>query len=246
MAYLQDDRHLRQIILPEIGTNGQSLLKKAKIAVVGAGGLGGPTLYYLCAAGIGTLHIVDEDVVSVTNLNRQILFTEADLGKPKAECARARLSALDSTLELIPHSIRLDEDNVLPLFSTVDLVVDCVDNAKTRYMVNQACVKLELPLIEAGIFGMDGYIFPIVPHQTACFACAHPRTQAMSKGPIPVLGAAAGMIGAIQAGIAVRMLLGLPVPIGIKHIYSLTDLSKTSIPTSRNPDCPVCGKGVID
>ncbi len=238
---IQDDRHLRQIILPEIGLEGQSLLNKARVCVIGAGGLGGPTLYYLTAAGVGTIHIVDEDVVSITNLNRQILFTEADLGKLKAERACERLRALDSSICLVPHSVRLNENNISSLFSGMDLIVDCVDNASTRYMVNKACVDLDIPLIEAGINSMDGYIFPIIPHKTACFECANPRTSSKPKGPIPVLGAAAGMIGAMQAGIAVRMLLKLPVPAGAKHLYSLADLSKVTIPVTRNPLCPVCG-----
>ena len=212
MQSIQDDRHLRQIILPEIGKQGQSLLHQSRVCVIGAGGLGGPALYYLTAAGVGTIHIVDEDVVSVTNLNRQILFTEADLGKSKAEQACKRLGALDSSVCLVPHAIRLNKSNIKSLFVGMDLIVDCVDNADTRHLVNKGCVDLGIPLIEAGINSMDGYIFPIIPHSTACFECANPEASAKPVGPIPVLGAAAGMIGSMQAGIAVRMLLKLPVP----------------------------------
>jgi adenylyltransferase/sulfurtransferase len=240
---IHDQRHLRQIILPEIGENGQSKLKNSRVLVLGTGGLGGPALFYLTAAGIGTLHLVDNDVVSLSNLNRQILFTEADIGKPKAAIACERLFAMDSTLCLVPHSVRLDEANVCALVENMDLVVDCVDNAVTREIVNKACVALNIPFVEAGIYGMDGYVFPVVPRQSACFACAsQPRTSRSVQGPIPVLGAAAGMIGAIEAGIAVRMLLNLPVPTGIRHVYSLVDLSKTEIPIPRNPSCPVCGE----
>ncbi len=246
MQSIQNDRHLRQIILPEIGLDGQSLLSNSRVLVTGSGGLGGPTLYYLTAAGVGTIHVVDDDVVSITNLNRQILFAEADLGHLKATRACERLSALDSSLNIVPHAVRLNEDNILSLFSGMDLIIDCVDNASTRFLVNKACVELNIPLIEAGISRMDGYLFPIYPHQTACFACANQESSAKPKGPIPVLGAAAGMIGSMQAGIAIRMLLKLPVPAGAKHIYSLTDLSKTTVRIDRNPNCPVCGTPIAE
>jgi molybdopterin/thiamine biosynthesis adenylyltransferase len=239
-----DERHLRQIIIPDIGENGQSQLKRARVLVLGTGGLGGPALMYLAAAGVGTLHIVDEDVVALSNLNRQILFTEADIGRAKADCAASRLRAIDSALHIVPHRVRVHDDNARALIDGMDLVVDCVDNAPTRQVINRACVGLGIPFVEAGIGAWDGYVLPVVPKRSACFACAttgdNPRPP---KGPLPVLGAAAGMIGAMQAGIAVRMLLGLSVPAGCRHVFSLVDLSCAAIPVPRDPRCPVCGTG---
>ena len=241
MHFIQHDRYLRQIILPEIGKKGQSQLRNSRVLVVGTGGLGSPALYYLAAAGVGTLHIVDDDLVSRSNLNRQILFTEADIGQPKAERACERLRALDVSLNLIPHVQRVDQNNITTLCDGMDIIVDCVDNAASRHVVNKAAVMMDIPLIEAGIYAFDGYLFPILPHQSACFACLRSHSIEKPETPIPVLGATAGILGAMQAGIAIRMLLALPVPTGIKHIYSLVDLSKTSVPVPRDPYCPVCG-----
>lgn len=241
MSPLQN-RHARQILIEEIGEDGQRRLQQARVLVAGAGGLGGPALYYLAAAGVGTIHIVDADIVSITNLNRQILFTEADLGHSKAHAACRRLAQLDHTLRLIPHTVHLTEDNIDALLKQIDLVVDCVDNSQTRHVVNAGCVRHRLPLVEAGINRFDGYVFPIVPGKTACYACMHPMESVRSIGPIPVLGATAGVIGSMQAATAVRMLCDLPVSCGAGHLFSLTDLSQHTVPVLRDPHCPVCGK----
>lgn len=238
----QDNRHLRQTILPDIGEKGQSELRNSSVLVIGAGGLGSPVLYYLAAAGVGTLHILDSDIVSNSNLNRQILFSESDIGYPKAERACMRLRELDSSLNLIPHVKRADHENIAYLCKGMDVVVDCVDNTQTRYIVNHSAVSLDIPLVEAGIYAFDGYVFPILPRQSACYACMDPNADKRPMTPNPVLGATAGVIGAMQAGIAIRILVDLPVPAGIKHIFSLVDLSKTVIHVTRNPNCPVCGK----
>ena len=237
---IQEDRHMRQTLIEEIGTAGQQRLKAARVLVIGAGGLGGPALYYLAAAGVGSIHIVDTDVVSITNLNRQILYTEADLGRSKAQAACQRLSQLDHTLQLIPHFLQVTQENIDELLSLVDLVVDCVDNAQTRHIVNAGCVRHRLPLIEGGINRFDGYVFPIIPGKTACYACAHPTVNTNADGPIPVLGATAGVIGSMQAATAVRMLCNLPVSAGIRHLFSLVDLSQHAVPVARDPYCPIC------
>lgn len=237
---LQENRHIRQILMEEIGEAGQQRLKQARVLVVGAGGLGGPALYYLAAAGIGIIHIVDTDIVSITNLNRQILYTEEDIGHSKAQVACQRLSQLDHALHLVPHVLQLTQANIDQLLEQVDLVVDCVDNAQTRHVVNAGCVRHRLPLVEGGVNRFDGYIFPIVPGETACYACAHPTVNAKPDSPIPILGATAGVIGCMQAATAVRMLCQLPVASGIRHMFSLVDLSQHAVPVARDPHCPVC------
>ena len=235
-----DERYLRQLLIDEIGPEGQKALLSSHVLVIGAGGLGSPVLLYLAAAGVGRITIVDHDVVSLSNLNRQVLYSEADLGVPKAMAAAKRLSALNSTIVIRPVVAAFSDDNAEELLAGIDLVVDCVDSSSARYTVNQACVARNIPLVEAGINGLDGYVYPIIPHKTACFACGNPQRKPASTGPIAALGATAGVIGSIQAGIALRMLCDLSVPAGERFVFSLSDLSCFQIPINRDPKCPVC------
>lgn len=240
------ERYSRHIILPEISGQGQQKIKEASVLVVGAGGLGSPVAYYLAAAGVGRLGIIDSDLVDLSNLQRQILHTTADLDRPKVESAREKLQAINPNIEIITYNQYLNKDNVLEIIESFDLVVDGVDNFPTRYLLNDACVMKNKPLVEAGILRFDGQIMTIKPGEGPCYRCIFTRPPA--EGTIPscqeagVLGAIAGTIGTLQATEALKIITGVGKPlIGRLLIYDAKELSFREVEIRRNPDCPVCG-----
>ncbi|HKC16559.1 MAG TPA: molybdopterin-synthase adenylyltransferase MoeB, partial [Steroidobacteraceae bacterium] len=206
------ERYSRHLLLPEIGAAGQEKLKRARVLVVGAGGLGSPASLYLAAAGVGTLGIVDHDRVDLSNLQRQLLFATSDVGAGKAVTAQARLRALNPDISVVAHELELRGDNALELLRPYDLVVDGSDRLATRYLVNDACVLLGKPLVSAAIHRFEGQAMSYVPGRGPCYRCLFPES---AEGAVPncaeagVLGVLPGMLGALQATEAIKLVLGL-------------------------------------
>jgi adenylyltransferase/sulfurtransferase len=206
------ERYSRHLLLPEIGAAGQEKLKRARVLVIGAGGLGSPASLYLAAAGIGTLGVVDHDRVDLSNLQRQLLFATADVGASKVLAAQARLRALNPDITVIAHELELRGGNALDLVRSYDLVVDGSDRLSTRYLVNDACVLLGKPLVSAAIHRFEGQAMSYVPGRGPCYRCLFPQS---AEGLVPncaeagVLGVLPGVLGALQATEAIKLVLGV-------------------------------------
>ena len=239
------ERYSRHLLLPEIGAAGQEKLKAARVLVIGAGGLGSPASLYLAAAGIGTLGIVDHDRVELSNLQRQLLFDTADVGASKALSARARLRALNPEIDVVAHELELRADNALGLLRNYDCVLDGSDRLATRYLVNDACVLLKRPLVSAAIHRFEGQAMTYVPGTSPCYRCLFPESAA---GEVPncaeagVLGVLPGVLGALQATEAIKLVLGLGVPlVGRLLTYDALAMQWREFRFARRPDCAVCG-----
>lgn len=239
-------RYSRHLALREIGTAGQEKLKAAKVLVIGAGGLGSPSILYLAAAGIGTIGIVDFDKVDVSNLQRQVLFDTAGIGKPKAERARDRLAGLNPQIRVIAHAVELRAANALEIFSKYDVVLDGTDRFATRYLTNDACVLLKKPLISAAIHRFEGQAMTYVPNRGPCYRCLFPEPP--TEGLVPncaeagVLGVLPGVLGTIQATEAIKLILGAGDPlIGRFLVYDALRMRFRELKLPKDPDCAVCG-----
>jgi molybdopterin/thiamine biosynthesis adenylyltransferase len=224
----------------------------AKVLLIGAGGLGSPAAYYLAAAGVGTLGIVDHDVVDRSNLQRQILHTDGRVGTSKVESARASLLALNPSLTIKAYETRLTSRNVEVLFDGYDLVVDGSDNFATRYLVNDACVKLGIPNVYGAVFRFEGQVSVFWPNYTRyrgpCYRCVHPEPPPPELAPscaeAGVLGVLPGVIGLLQAVEAIKLLLGIGEPlIGRMLYYDALQARFTELKLPRNPGCRYCGEG---
>lgn len=203
-------RYARQTILKEVGSEGQARIASSGVLVVGAGGLGSVALCYLAAAGIGRLGIVDHDQVSLSNLQRQILYSTADLGEKKVNAAALRLQALNPEVHIIKHHLEINANNAQSIISDYDVVVDAVDNLPSRYIINDACCALKKPLVEAAVSGFDGLLMTIFPGQTPCYRCLFPSPlpdQFAAEISSGIMGMGAGTIGSLQALEAVKVLL---------------------------------------
>lgn len=240
-------RYSRNIILKDIGGTGQEKLLNSKVLIVGAGGLGSPSAYYLAAAGVGTIGIVDYDMVDLSNLQRQILHRTQDVGTPKVKSAMEKLKALNPDVNIITYEERLSVDNVLDLIKEYDLVIDGVDNFPARYLLNDACVFSRKPLVEAGILRFEGMIMTIIPGEGPCYRCVFPEPPA--EGAVPtcsqagVLGAVAGVMGTLQAVEAIKVLLNIGRPLkGRILTFNALEGAFKEIKWSRKKDCPVCGE----
>ncbi len=248
-------RYSRQILLEEVGMEGQQKLSRARILVVGAGGLGSPAAIYLVAAGIGTLGIVDGDRVTVSNLHRQILHGTSDVGHPKTHSARAHLLEMNPTVQVRAHETFLTSDNALELISDYDLVINGCDNFPTRYLLNDACVMLEKPLVDAAVLQWHGQAATFLPGN-GCYRCLFPEPP--PAGSVPscaeagIIGALVGHMGSLQATEAIKIILGTGRTLaGRMFIYDALNVEYSTFDWSRNPDCPVCGDdpsitGLID
>jgi molybdopterin/thiamine biosynthesis adenylyltransferase len=231
-------RYSRQAAL--LGEEGQETLSRARVLVLGAGGLGSPLLYYLAAAGVGFLTVVDGDRVSESNLNRQILYTEADLGFWKAERSADRIRALNSTVHVTPVMARFTEENGPAMVAGNDLVALALDNRETRLLANRLCVAQDKPLVDGGIDGWGGYVTAVVPGKTPCLACRFADRKPGGRVPVS-LGAMAGTVGSMEALAVVEMLLGRTGPAGKLMFFNGSEWTLSPLGAGGRPDCPVCG-----
>lgn len=235
-----------QLVLKEVGERGQEALRKGSVLVVGAGGLGAPVLYYLAAAGVGRLGIVDDDVIELSNLQRQILFTTADIGRSKALVAAERLTALNPQVTVEPRASRLAAATVLSLVDDYDVVVTAVDNFPTRYLINDACVLRGKTLVDGAVLRMTGLAMTIRGGETACYRCVFPEppppASVVSCSEAGILGPIPGLIGSIQALEVLKVLTGAGQPLFDRLLmYDGGLMTFTEVELARVPSCPVCG-----
>jgi molybdopterin/thiamine biosynthesis adenylyltransferase/rhodanese-related sulfurtransferase len=240
-------RYSRHLIIPEIGMTGQKRLKNARVLCVGAGGLGSPALLYLAAAGVGTLGVVDFDVVDESNLQRQIIHGQSDIGRPKAESARDSILEINPLVNVVVHETALDNDNVMEIFSQYDLIVDGTDNFATRYLVNDACVLLGKPYVWGSIYRFDGQASVFWAEYGPCYRCLYPEPP--PPGMVPscaeggVLGVLCASIGSIQVNEAIKLITGVGDSLaGRLMIYDALEMNYRTVRVRKDPECPICGK----
>jgi sulfur-carrier protein adenylyltransferase/sulfurtransferase len=244
----QKERYHRHLILPEVGEEGQARLLKSKVLLLGAGGLGSPAALYLAAAGVGTLGIVDADVVDLSNLQRQVLHTSERAGQPKVESARATLEALNPDVKVVPFAERLTSANALRILEGFDLVLDGGDNFPTRYLLNDACVLLGKPNLHGSIFRFEGQVTTFVPGQGPCYRCLYPTPPPPELAPscaeAGVLGVLPGIIGLLQANEALKLLLGQGQSLAGRLLtFDALGTRFQELKLRRDPKCPVCAPG---
>jgi adenylyltransferase/sulfurtransferase len=243
----QIQRYARHILLPEVGGVGQEKLLKARVLVVGAGGLGSPVILYLAAAGVGTIGVVDDDAVDLSNLQRQVLHATARIGTPKAYSAQAAVAAINPDVKIIPHRVRLAADNAMELISAYDLIADGSDNFATRFLVNDACFFAKKALVSAAVLRFDGQLATFKPHAGGpCYRCLYPEEP--PAGQIPtcaeagILGAVAGVLGTLQATEILKEILGLGQSMaGRLMIYDALSALVRTVKIAPDPACALCG-----
>jgi molybdopterin/thiamine biosynthesis adenylyltransferase/rhodanese-related sulfurtransferase len=242
----QRDRYSRHTLLPEVGVDGQLKMLNAKVLLLGAGGLGAPTALYLAAAGIGTIGLVDDDVVDASNLQRQVIHNTERVGVPKTESARRTIEALNPDVNVIEHRMRLDAENILGIIEGYDVIVDGADNFPTRYLLNDASVRLRKPVVSASILSFDGQISTFVPFEGPCYRCLYPTPPPAELAPScsanGVLGAMAGTMGTLQANEVLKLVIGIGEPlVGRLLLYEALGTRFTELKVRRDPECPICG-----
>ncbi len=242
----QRERYSRHLLVPEVGEAGQLRLLDAKVLLVGAGGLGSPAGFYLAAAGVGTLGVLDSDVVDRSNLQRQILHTNASVGRPKTESAAERLTALNPDVKVVRHDLRLDSSNVLDVIAPYDVLVDGCDNFSTKYLVNDAAVLTGKPVVYGSIFRFDGQASVFVPRRGPCYRCLYPEPTPAELAPscdeAGVLGVLPGVIGLIQATETLKLLLGQGETLSGRLLtYDALAMSFKEFKLRRDPRCALCG-----
>jgi adenylyltransferase/sulfurtransferase len=240
-------RYSRHLIMPEVAMEGQTRLKAAKVLCIGAGGLGSPVAMYLAAAGVGTLGIVEFDVVDETNLQRQIIHGQSDIGRSKAESARDTIAEINPNVNVVLHETRLDSSNALEIMKDYDLIVDGTDNFPTRYLVNDAAVLLGKPYVWGSIFRFEGQASVFWAERGPCYRCLYPEPP--PPGMVPscaeggVLGVLCATIGSIQATEAVKLIIGRGDPlIGRLKLYDALEMELKTIRVRKDPNCPICGE----
>ena len=240
-------RYSRHLIIPDVAMAGQQRMMNAKVLCVGAGGLGSPALMYLAAAGIGTLGIVEFDTVDESNLQRQIIHGQSDIGKSKAESARAKISEINPYVKVITHETRLDTSNVMEIFAQYDIIVDGTDNFATRYLVNDACVLLKKPYVWGSIYRFDGQASVFWAEYGPCYRCLYPEPP--PPGMVPscaeggVLGVLCATIGSIQTTEAIKVITGVGDPlIGSLMVYDALDMNFRKVKIRKDPQCPICSE----
>src|SRR6516165_3357183 len=240
-------RYSRHLIIPDVGKTGQRRLKNARVLVVGAGGLGSPALLYLAAAGVGTLGVIDFDVVDESNLQRQIIHGQSDIGRPKAVSAMESIREVNPLVHVVLHEERLDSDNAMQIFEPYDLIVDGTDNFATRYLVNDACVLLGKPYVWGSIYRFDGQASVFWAEYGPCYRCLYPEPP--PPGMVPscaeggVLGVLCASIGSIQVNEAIKLITGIGEPLaGRLMIYDALEMTYRTVRVQKDPDCAVCGK----
>jgi sulfur-carrier protein adenylyltransferase/sulfurtransferase len=243
----QRDRYSRHLLVPEIGLEGQTKLLNAKVLLLGAGGLGSPTALYLAAAGVGTLGIVDDDVVDLSNLQRQVIHTTDRVGVPKVDSAAESINAINPDVKVVKYKTRLDASNIMEIIEGYDVIVDGVDNFPTRYLLNDATVRLQIPVVSASILGFDGQLSVFKPYDGPCYRCLYPvpppAELAPSCGANGVLGVLPGTMGLLQATEVVKLVVGAGEPlIGRLLLYEALGATFTELKVRRDPECPICSK----
>jgi len=244
----QIERYSRHIILPNIGEVGQKKLLSAGVLIVGCGGLGSPAAYYLAAVGIGKLGLIDADNVELHNLQRQILHTTQNIGKPKVESAKETLKRLNPDIEVVTYQTRLTSSkNILDIIKEYDIVIDASDNFPTRYLVNDACVLSNKPLIHAGVLMFSGQITTIIPYKSPCYRCIFPAPP--PPGAVPscqeagILGVVPGVLGVLQATEAIKYILKIgELLVGKLLIFDALEVSFRKVNVRRNKECELCGE----
>jgi molybdopterin/thiamine biosynthesis adenylyltransferase/rhodanese-related sulfurtransferase len=243
----QRQRYSRHLLLPEVGAEGQQKLLDARVLLLGAGGLGSPTALYLAAAGVGTLGIVDDDVVDVTNLQRQVIHSTSRVGVPKVDSAEETIKDLNPDVDVVKYATRLDASNIMEIVEGWDIVVDGVDNFPTRYLLNDATVRLQIPVVSAAILGFEGQLSVFKPYEGPCYRCLFrqppPAELAPSCGANGVLGVLPGTMGLLQATEVVKLILGEGDPlIGRLLMYDALGATFTELKVRRDPECPICSR----
>jgi molybdopterin/thiamine biosynthesis adenylyltransferase/rhodanese-related sulfurtransferase len=243
----QRQRYSRHFLLPEVGVEGQQKLLDAKVLLLGAGGLGSPTALYLAAAGVGTIGLVDDDVVDVSNLQRQVIHTTASVGTPKVDSAERAINDLNPDVTVRKHQVRLDASNIVDIIKDYDIVVDGVDNFPTRYLLNDASVRLKIPVVSAAILGFEGQLSVFAPYEGPCYRCLFrqppPAELAPSCGANGVLGVLPGTMGLLQSTEVVKLIIGEGDPlIGRLLIYDALGATTTELKVRRDPECPICSR----
>lgn len=234
-------RYDRQIMLSEIGETGQEKLKNARVIVAGAGGLGSPICVYLAAAGVGFIRIVDHDAVDLSNLNRQVLHWDRDVGRSKVESAEEKLGNLNPDINLEVHRETIGEENILQLVEDMDLIVDAMDNLPTRYLLNKTAISRGIPFFHGGVYGFEGRAMTVIPGQGACLRCMYRGEIPEEK--FPVIGVAPGVIGCIQATEVIKYILGIgDLLVNTLLVYDGLGLEFNKFKVQKNPDCDHCGK----
>ena len=243
----QRERYSRHMLVPEIGADGQQKLLDAKVLLLGAGGLGSPTALYLAAAGVGTLGIVDDDVVDLSNLQRQVIHTSDRVGTPKVDSAEESIRALNPDVNVVKYQTRIDASNIMEIIEGYDVIVDGVDNFPTRYLLNDATVRLRIPVVSASILGFDGQLSVFKPYDGPCYRCLFreppPAELAPSCGANGVLGVLPGTMGLLQATEVVKLILEIGEPaIGRLLLYDALGATLTEVKVHRDPECPICSR----
>jgi len=246
----QQQRYSRHLLIPEVGTAGQAKLLESKVLLVGAGGLGSPAALYLAAAGVGTLGIVDFDLVDISNLQRQVLHTTARVGEPKVESARESIRALNPDVQVVATEAILGPDNVASLSDGYDVIIDGTDTFETRYLLNDAAVAKNIPVVHASVFRFEGQLMTFVPFEGPCYRCLYPTPPPPELAPgcsvAGVLGVVPGIMGMLQANEALKVLLGIGDTLaGRLLLFDALDSSFTELKLRRDPACPVCSTEAV-
>ncbi|MDR1615028.1 MAG: HesA/MoeB/ThiF family protein [Campylobacteraceae bacterium] len=240
------ERYSRHIILEDIGIEGQEKIINSKILVIGAGGLGSPVAFYLAAAGVGEIGIIDGDVVDLSNLQRQIIHTNADIGVPKVESAKNKMLSINPHVKVNAYHTMINADNILDIIKPYDFVIDGTDNFATKFLVNDACILADKPYSHGGILRFSGQTMTINPHKSACYACVFnappPPNVVPTCSTAGILGAVAGMLGTIQAAEALKFVTGVGKPLHDTLLsFEAKNMTFRSVKFAKNPKCRVCG-----
>lgn len=237
---MNKERYYRQTVIREVGEEGQRKLARAKVLIVGVGGLGSPVSLYLAAAGVKTLGLLDEDKVDLSNLQRQIIHSTSRLNQNKVDSAKSILEDLNPEVNIIPYVIRLDESNAKEIIKEYDVVVSAVDNLETRYLLNKICIELQIPLVEGGVYNFDGVVHTIIKGMGPCYNCIYPQKKTAKRIP-GVIGPIVGIVGSFEALEVIKIILnvGKLLTDRMLIIDGITS-SVTELEVSCDPDCPIC------